>query len=316
MSNSGPEPNAASPGGTLVALPAAGERWTVLQLVRWSAEYLTGKGIEGGRLDAELLLADILATDRLHLYLDHDRPLEPAELERFRPTLLARARRKPLQYILGRTQFRELDLRTDPRALIPRPETEELVGAVLDRVRRWGRSELHALDMGTGTGAIALSLATEGPFLQVVGVDLSHAALDLARENRSRLTLESKVELREGNLFDPVRPGERFDVLVSNPPYVSEGEHAELDPEVRDWEPREALVSSGPDGTDLTLALVEGAADRLTPGGLLAIEVGEGRAPRIAEKVRDTGQFESPEILRDLARRERFVLAIRLAPEG
>jgi len=302
------------PGASLVSPPGEGERWTVLRLVRWSAEYLKGRGIESGRLDAELLLAEILEMDRLRLYLEHDRPLSPTELARFRPILLERARRKPLQYILGRTQFRELDLRIDPRALIPRPETEELVEAVLDRTRREDGNDMRALDIGTGSGAIALSLAAEGPFVQVVGTDVSPAALELARENAVRLGLGSKVELRLGELYGALEPGERFDVLVSNPPYVSVAELAEVEPEVRDWEPRGALVSEGADGTDFTLALIDGAAAHLDPGGLLAVEVGEGRAGRIADKVKSTGQFESVEVLRDLSRRERFVLARRRVP--
>ena len=302
--------------GTAVALPAEGACWTVLHLVRWSAEYLKTKGIAGGRLDAELLLAEVLGMDRLHLYLEHDRPLEPEELARFRATLLARARRQPLQYILGRAHFREVTLRTDPRVLIPRPETEELVGAVLARVGFWDRTDLRALDLGTGSGAIALSLALEGPFVQVVGTDASGGALDVARENAAHLGLEAKVELRLGDLFDPVASGEAFDVIVSNPPYVSEGELPGLEPEVREWEPREALVSGGEDGTAFTFALIEGAGTRLRSGGLLALEVGAGRAGRIADKIREVGGFGPPEVLRDLARRERIVLATRLGPEA
>jgi release factor glutamine methyltransferase len=301
---------------TTVAPPAEGSRWTVLHLVRWSAEYLTGKGITGGRLDAELLLAEVLGMDRLHLYLDHDRPLQPEELARFRPLLLARAQRKPLQYILGRASFREVTLRVDPRVLIPRPETEELVGVVLERVTRGAGRDLKGLDLGTGSGAIALALALEGPFAQVVGTDVSEDALDVARANAVELGLDAKVELRLGDLFEPVRPEERFDVIVSNPPYVAETELAGLEPEVREWEPREALVSRGEEGTAITTALVEGAAGRLHPGGLLALEVGAGRAGRIAEKIRTVGGFGSPEVVRDLSRRDRFVLATRLDSEA
>jgi release factor glutamine methyltransferase len=279
--------------------------------VRWSAAYLGEKGIAGGRLDAELLLADALDGDRLQLYLEHDRPLLPEELARFRPNLLARARRKPLQYILGRAQFRDISLHVDSRVLVPRPETEELVGAVLDRVRGWGRTELRALDLGTGSGAIALSLASEGPFAQVVGTDVSGEALEVARENRARLGLDARVELREGDLFGALRPGETFDVVVSNPPYVAEEELAGLEPEVRDWEPRRALLAGGEDGTAILRTIVEGAAERLTPGGLLALEVGAGQAAAIAERVRDVGGFASPDVVKDLARRDRIVLAMR-----
>jgi release factor glutamine methyltransferase len=283
-----------------------------LHLIRWSAEYLQGKGIEGGRLDAELLLADTLGTNRLQLYLEHDRPLTPEELLRYRPGLVARAQRRPLQYILGHANFRELNLRVDSRVLIPRPETEELVGVVLTRSRAMGRLDLRALDIGTGSGAIALSLALEGPFAQVVGTDVSEGALAVAGENRVRLGLEADVEFRLGNLFDALDGSEQFDVLVSNPPYVAAKEWAGLDPEVKDWEPRIALLAGGEEGTDLALAIVAGAAERLLPGGLFALEIGAGQGLRIAEAIQKAGGFGVPEVLKDLARRDRIVVATRL----
>ncbi|MEX0856005.1 MAG: peptide chain release factor N(5)-glutamine methyltransferase [Gemmatimonadota bacterium] len=298
--------------GAGVAPPPEGEAWTVLHLVRWSAEYLAGKGVEGGRLDAEHLLADTLSTTRLQLYLDFDRPLSPEELDRFRPRLLERGRRKPLQYILGHTAFRELVLRTDARVLIPRPETEELVECVL----RWARAEpapegLRALDLGTGSGAIALSLAMEGAFRQVVATDVSDPALDLARENAQVTGLAERVEFRSGNLYGALTAGERFDVVVSNPPYISETDFSGLAPEVREWEPREALVAEE-GGFALAFAVVDGAPGCLEVGGILALEVGEGQAARVADRIRGMPEFASPEILRDLARRERIVTARRI----
>lgn len=294
--------------------PPPGEPWTVLRLLRWSAGYLDAKGVERARLDAEHLLADTLGMGRLDLYLHFDRPLTARELETFKPRLLERAARKPLQYILGRTAFRELDLRTDPRVLIPRPETEELVEAVLARVRDWGQEGLRALDVGTGSGAIALSLATEGPFEVVVATDRSPEALELARLNVEAVAPRARIELREGSLLEPVRPGERFHVVVSNPPYVTEEEYRELSPEVREWEPREALVA--PDGTSVLEALVDGALAVLEPGGLLALEIGLGQAEGVAGRVRATAGYGAPVVLRDLAGRERIVLATRTDAES
>ncbi len=288
--------------------PEPGESWTVLQLIRWSAEYLETKGIQHARLDVEHLLAHALETERLGLYLEFDRPVTSSELGRFKPLLLERARRKPLQYILGRTSFRALELRTDPRVLIPRPETEELVEAVLRQVTDWDRNEIRALDVGTGSGAIALSLVSEGSFVEVVATDASPAALEVARENARIHALEARIDFREGSGLDPVRPGERFDVLVSNPPYVTEREFADLDPEVRDWEPREALVAGG-EGLDLLNELVDRAPDVLEVGGLIALEVGADQAPVVAERIRLTVGFDPPIVLRDLGRIERFVLA-------
>lgn len=290
--------------------PPSGTPWTVLHLLRWSAGYLEEKGVERARLDAEHLLADTLSMGRLDLYLAFDRPLTPEELDAFKPRLLERARRKPLQYILGRAAFRELDLRTDPRVLIPRPETEELVEAVLARVREWGREGLAALDVGTGSGAIALSLAGEGPFGRVVATDTSSEALELARTNAVDAGLEARVEFREGSLFQPVRAGERFEVVVSNPPYVTEEEFGELAPEVREWEPRQALVA--PEGGRAILAaLVEGALEVLEPGGLLALEVGLGQAGAVAGWIRTTPGYGAPVVLGDLSGRDRMVVAER-----
>jgi len=294
-------------------------------LTRWSGAYLQEKGVEGGRLDAELILAHVLNLRRLDLYLQFDRPLLPRELGLFRALLKRRANREPLQHVLGTVAFRELELATDARALIPRPETEVLVGEVLGWAREasgglcplsgglegpgdpeWG---LTALDIGTGTGAIALSLLREGPFARVVATDSSPVALALAAENAERMGLGENLELREGRLFDPLRPQERFHVIVSNPPYVPEGDRASLAPEVRDWDPPEALFA-GPEGLDVLLPLVEGAMAFLLPGGLLALEVGDGQAGRVARAMEGTGGFGEIRIRPDLAGRERVVLGV------
>lgn len=307
-----------------VHLPSPGEPWTPIQLTRWSGEYLQEKGVESGRLDAEHLLAHVLGLRRLDLYLQHDRPLLPGELDSFRRLLKRRAAREPLQHVLGSAPFRQLDLLSDSRALIPRPETEVLVEEVLAWSREaegnpssWpeeggeglGGRGLLALDIGTGTGAIALSLLREGPFERVVATDVSPQALAVARANADRNGLSRSLELREGAFFDPIRNGERFHVLVSNPPYIPEGDRSDLAPEVRDWEPAMALFA-GPEGLDVLLPLVSGALERLLPGGLLALEVGYGQAGRVARAVEATGGFREIRIRPDLAGRERVVLGV------
>ncbi len=311
--------------GRNVYLPGPGEPWTPIGLTRWSGEYLGEKGIEGGRLDAELMLAHVLELRRLDLYLQHDRPLLAGELDAFKALLRRRATREPLQHVLGTAPFRELDLLSDSRALVPRPETEVLVGEVL----AWageampgvlraspdpegigeGSAPLFAADVGTGTGAIALSLLKEGPFQRVVATDPSPEALAIARENAELHGLTGVLELREGPLFMPLDPGERFHVLVSNPPYIPDGDRAGLQPEVRDWDPPTALFA-GPEGLDVLLPLVEGAGAHLIPGGLLALEVGDGQAGKVARAMEETGGFREIRIRPDLTGRERVVLGV------
>ena len=290
-----------------VGVANTGESWTILRMILWSAEYLKNKGVETGRLDAEWLLAAALGVDRLQLYLKYDRPLRFEEREAFKPLLRRRAGREPLQYIIGRTGFRELELKTDPRVLIPRPETELLVQEVLD----WASAGAESVwDMGTGAGAVALSLAAEGTWTRVVATDVSPEALSVAADNAERYDLGGHVEFREGSLFEPLEEGERFDVIVSNPPYIAEGEKGELQPEVRDWEPPEALFA-GEDGLDVIRQLVAGAPKHLLSGGLLALECGLGQAEGIAADVQATGAFGAVRIRADLTGRPRFVTAER-----
>ncbi|HEY0016279.1 MAG TPA: peptide chain release factor N(5)-glutamine methyltransferase [Longimicrobium sp.] len=284
------------------------KRWTVVELIGWTAEYLGGKNVHNARLNAELLLAGVLGLKRLDLYLQFDRPLRPEELAEFKERLRRRAKREPLQYIDGTAAFRDLVLRVDPRVLIPRPETEVLVQEVLDWARP--RNDLVAVDVGTGSGAIALALATEGPFSRIVATDAQADALAAARENHAHAAPGAPVEFRLGDLLAPVR-GEAFDVVVSNPPYVGSEEAASLDPEVRDWEPATALFA-GVGGLDVIRRLVPQAAEALKPGGLLALEIGAAQGAAVRGIIEETNAFGAPRVRPDLAGRDRFVLAERL----
>ena len=286
------------------------DSWTILRMILWSAQYLTDRGVESGRLDAEWLLSAALRVDRLQLYLQYDRPLSPEEREAFKPLLRRRASREPLQYILGRTGFRQLELKTDPRVLIPRPETEVLVQLVLDWAATGRGSIGRALDVGTGTGAVALSLAAEGECTGVIATDISSEALAVAADNAELNDLSARVEFREGSLFRPLEEGERFDIIVSNPPYVAESEKGGLQPEVGDWEPPGALFA-GEDGLDVITPLLAGAPQHLMPGGLLALECGLGQADGIAADLESGGAFAGVRIRPDLTGRPRFVMAER-----
>ncbi|MEQ1856220.1 MAG: peptide chain release factor N(5)-glutamine methyltransferase [Longimicrobiales bacterium] len=290
---------------------ADGEPWTVLRMMLWSADYLKTKGVDSARLDAEYLLAHVLGLGRLEMYLQHERPLTSRELDEFRPLLKRRAKREPLQYVLGRQSFRTLELEVGPGVLIPRPETEQLVEAVLSWTKepaQGGRTDMVGLDIGTGSGAIALSLLAEGPFARVVATDVSPVALDVAARNRAALGSTAKLDLRPGTLFEPLAPEERFDVVVSNPPYVSEGDRGGLAPEIVDWEPSEALFG-GSDGLSVIRSIVAGAPAHLRPGGLLALEIGLGQARAVAALAEISEDYRDVKIRRDLAGKERIVTA-------
>jgi len=230
-----------------------------------------------------------------------------AVAERFRTAVGRRAAGEPFAYVTGRAGFRTLELRVDARVLIPRPETEGLVEQVLRwGWMRWGDAAWgDALDVGTGSGCVALSLAAEGHFRRVVGVDASGPALAVARANAAGGPGTARVEFRAGDLFPP--GGEPFDVIVSNPPYLTVAEWAGLDPGVRDFEPREALVA-GEDGLEHTRAILSGARQHLTPGGLLGIEVDCQRAERARALAVEAG-WRDARIEHDLFGRPRYLLA-------
>ena len=278
--------------------------WNPVELVRWTAGYLAGKGIPESRLTAELLLAGTLGIRRLDLYLQFERPLTPDELAAFKERLKRRVAREPLQYIEGEAHFRELRLHVDRRVLVPRPETELLVGEVL----AWTgtRSGCTIVDIGTGSGAIALSLAVEGRFARILATDLSTDALEVARANASATGAAEQVEFRQGSLFEAIA-GERFDVIVSNPPYIGESERAGLAPEVADWEPSPALFADD-DGLAIIRQIVEGAPGHLRPGGLLAMEIGSGQGAAVMEMVRTNPAFGDPIVRQDLSGRDRMLL--------
>lgn len=294
---------------------------TPLSLSRLAADHMQERGIENARLESELLLASVLGVKRLDLYLQFERPLTGAEVDAFRELVRRRLRREPLQYIVGEAHFRELTLRVDPRVLIPRPETELLVGEVLEWAKRRvgaaesegepgeaGEQGLTAVDIGTGSGAIALSLALEGPFTHVVGTDLSLDALAVAAENAVRAGVADRVELRAGESWAAIGEGERFDVVVSNPPYIAESERGELQPEVVEWEPESALFA-GAGGLGVLYEIIDGAPAHLAPGGLLALEIGAEQAAAVVDRIERSGAFAPARVVRDLAGRDRVVMA-------
>jgi release factor glutamine methyltransferase len=244
---------------------------TVGEVLRRATEHL-GKSSETARLDAELLLAHTLGRQRIDLYTDFDRPLENSELDGYRDLVARRARREPVAYILGEWGFRRLTLAVDPRALIPRPETEIVVERALAHLH--GLEAPRVLDVGTGSGAIALAIADEHPGARVTAIDVSADALSLARENAARTGLA--IELLEHDLQEGLPDGP-YDLVVSNPPYVDPDELPALMPDVREYEPHLALVGSG-----ATEAVASAALEALVPEGRIVLEVGDGQAPATA----------------------------------
>lgn len=277
---------------------------TVLEIIKMSADFLGGKGVEQPRLNAELMVGHALGLKRMQLYLQFERPLAESELETIRGYLRRRGQREPLQYILGETDFLGMALKTDRRALIPRPETEYLVSLLTEKM---GASPRRVLDLGTGTGAIALALATHWPEAQVLATDVSTDALALAQENVEQVGLGGRVQLLQSDWYQQVPADARFDLIVSNPPYLSDREADETLVEVKNFEPRIALTPGGL-GLESIQRIIAGAPAHLNEGGLVAMETGIAQHEAIAGLLVTAG-FSRHEFLPDLTGRPRFAWA-------
>ena len=254
--------------------------------------------------------------DRTELFRAPERVLTGVEERRFDGYLVRRQAREPVAYILGRRAFRAIELEVTPAVLIPRPETETLVDVALEALAAVpgsgdataGPYEPLALDVGTGSGCIALALVAENPFVRLVATDVSEAAVKVARRNAARLGLGGRVDIRVGDLLDDLPARLRFDVIVSNPPYIPEAEYRALEPNVREYEPRLAL-HGGDDGLDLVRRLIPAAAARLRPGGVVAVEVGAGQAAAVGALCAAAGAFAPAQERADLAGISRVVWA-------
>ena len=262
--------------------------------------------------DAEELLSRLLLVSRGTLRLSLGEALTPEAAQHLREWTRRRVAGEPVQYITGRAAFRELDLMVDRRVLIPRPETEGLVECVLEALieRRAQWPMPRVLDLGTGSGAIALSVAHECPWSRVFATDTSDDALAVARANAAAGGLGERVQFSHGHWFDAVGSDERYEVIVSNPPYIATGEAAELPPDVRDWEPELALYS-GESGNEALREIIEDAARHLVTHGLLALELAEMRATQVASWLEGAHDWSSVELRDDLSGRPRVLLARR-----
>ena len=277
--------------------------WTVLELLRWTTDYFKRSGIDSARLDAEVLLGHVLEMDRLRLYVDYEKPVQADERNRFRALVQRRATdRVPVSLLLGKRGFWSLEFRVTSDVLTPRPETETLVEAGLSKIPD-PKSVATILDLGTGSGVIALTLASERPQAVITATDLSKAALQIAAENADHLQMGERVRFLAGDLFEPVAC-ERFDLIVSNPPYLARDDAGSLPPELA-HEPEMALFAGG-DGLDVIRSLVAQAGDHLSPGGWLFIELSPEQVERVEQEFTGAG-FEKLERRFDLVGRPRVV---------
>ena len=286
------------------------ESWTVLKLLQWTTDYFQRNHVPEPRTSAEVLLAHVLAEDRLFLYLNYDRPMETNELAAYRACIKRRLEGEPNQYITGLQEFWSLPLRVSPDVLIPRPETEVLVEAVLEFLDK-ADPNVDILDLGTGSGAIAIALARELPAARIVATDLSMAALRLAHENAKLHHVDQRILFVRGDMFAAI-PGasQRFKVVVTNPPYVSHAEILELPREIRDFEPHHAL-EGGPDGLAAIRHIIAEAPTVLFQAGALFMEMGADQTESVSALVRDSQRYEDYRIIKDYTGLDRVLVAVR-----
>lgn len=287
--------------------------WTIKKILEWTKQYFTDKGVDNPRLDAEVLLCAILECGRINLFLDQDRPLVEAELTRYKDYVLRRGQHEPIAYILGEKAFMNNTFKVTPATLIPRPETELLVESIV-RVAPMLKSagDVKILDIGTGSGAIIVSLLDLLPQAKGVGVDISVDALIVAKENSERIGVKERCGFVRSDLFSKLPLDKKFDIIVSNPPYIPEADMDGLDEDVKK-EPVTALVG-GKDGLDFYRRIIAEASEHMEAEGLLAFEVGINEAQEVAKLCIDAG-FAATSIRKDYAGIERHVFAIKSLEE-
>ncbi len=285
--------------------------WHILDVLNWTSDYLSEKSIENARLNAERLLAHALKMDRVNLYLNSDRPLTGDELNRFKGYLKRRLQNEPLQYILGEAEFMSLPFQVKPGVLIPRPETEILVETVLEKCKEKFHSEkiINILDIGTGSGCIAISLAKYLKQSRITALDKSAEAINVAFSNARINEVSAQIQFLTIDLMKIVNSDKlsgRYDVLVSNPPYISAAELENLPKEIKQFEPEIALTDNK-DGLDLFREIAQIASMLLKPSGFIAVEVGLGQAERV-KNIFSTNGFSNVYIHKDLNGIERALL--------
>lgn len=278
------------------------EAWTIGRLLTWTADYLSKHGSSSPRLDGEILLAHVLECERIQLYTAFDTEPDEEVKAAFKDMIRRRAEGMPVAYLVGYKEFYSATFEVNSDVLIPRPETEHLVVEAIDRAKQLiaerGANTCEVVDLGTGSGAIAVTVALHVPGAQVTAIDNSPTALEVARKNIARHGVDERVVTCESDLFAEIPAETQYDLILSNPPYVSEAEFAELDTTVKDFEPRQALVA-GPTGMEIIDRLLLQASQRLRPDGSVILELSPMLAPRLTEQLADC--WQPPTVLKDLA---------------
>lgn len=282
------------------------EPWTIGSILKWTGQYLGEKGVDSPRLDAEVLLSHVLGKDRLYLYVNFDQPLQPRELGIFREAVKQRALRVPVAYITGHKEFMGLDFEVNEHVLVPRPDTEILVETALERLKDIEQPEIT--DIGTGSGAIIVSVLKKHPQAVGTAVDISDKALEVARGNAQKHQVADRLEFLLGDLLTPLA-GRLFDAILSNPPYIPADDIAGLEPEVR----REPLLAldGGTDGLNCYRHLLNDGAALLKPGGFMLLELGIGQAALLPGLALQTGALKVEQIVKDYAGIERVAVMVK-----
>lgn len=284
--------------------------WSIKRLLSWTADFLKRKGAESARLDAEVMLAHVLGWPRVQLYTHYEDLIAEADRKAFRKLVKRRAEGSPVAYLVGRKEFYSVKFEVGPAVLIPRPESEFVVVEFLSVMK--GVENPRAVDVGTGSGCIALASLKHHPSARFVAIDISPEALEIARRNAANLGLEDRIEFRQGNLLEPVADEGPFDAIVSNPPYIPTADIDGLEPGVRDYEPRGAL-DGGPDGLRVVDALIDAAAPLLKPGGHLILEIGSAQEAPVRELIKAHGGYQLSPTVFDHAQHPRVIRATRLS---
>jgi release factor glutamine methyltransferase len=280
------------------------DEWTVRRIIDWTTAHLKKHGSETPRLDTEILLAHARGCRRIELYTRFDDVLNERERTTMRDLVRRRAQSEPVAYLVGHREFFALDFQVTPAVLIPRPDTETLVVELLDVAKHLTAPRI--LDVGTGSGCIAVAAAVNHPTTQVTATDLSDAALAVARQNAQCHHVLDRIRFLSGDLFGPVGQNEPFDVVVSNPPYIADRERETLQSDVRRYEPHSALFS-GPTGLELLFRLIDEAPWHLTAGGTLILEISPEQAPSVAGRMESNGRYGEIRVVKDLSNQARVV---------